>query len=195
MSKNTDTPLLAAARALAEDVTRFETLSLELARLPLNSEKSLQRGRQALQACSEHETKLAQSLRGFAEAMQAVQQSQRQSMDRTAEAAQRVQKRQEERSELERRVAQLGNQAREVSQPVAGLVEAPGTSPDVLAPLAEVGRRLDAVIDDAGSVYELAQQGEWNDLERETQSLREQLQSLRNRVLLMRRKLSSEAAS
>jgi len=195
MSKTTDTPLLAAARALADDVTRFETLSVELARLPLNSEKSLQRARQALQACSEHETKLASSLRGFAEAMQALQESQRQSMDRTAEAAQRVQKRQEQRSELERRVAQLGSQARDVSQPVSSLVEAPGGSPDVLAPLAEVGRRLDAVIDDAGSVYELARQGEWSDLERETQSLREQLQALRNRVLLMRRKLSSEAAS
>ncbi|HVY32202.1 MAG TPA: hypothetical protein VHB79_36950 [Polyangiaceae bacterium] len=195
MSKSTDTPLLAAARALAEDVGRFEALSLELARQPLSSEKSLQRGRQALQACSEHEAKLAQSLRGFAEAMQAVQESQRQSMDRTAEAARRLQERQEQRAELERRVAQLGSQAREVSQPVASMVEAPGESPDLLAPLAEVGRRLDAVIDDAGSVYELARQGEWNDLERETQSLREQLQALRNRVLLMRRKLSSEAAS
>jgi len=195
MSKSTDTPLLAAARALAEDVSRFEALSLELTRQPLNSEKSLQRGRQALQACSEHETRLAHSLRGFAEAMQAVQASQRQSMDRTAEAAQRLQKRQEQRSELELRVAQLGSQAREVSHPVASMVEAPGDSPDVLAPLAEVGRRLDAVIDDAGSVYELARQGEWNDLERETQSLREQLQALRNRVLLMRRKLASDAAS
>lgn len=195
MSKNADTPLLAAARALAENVVRFEAISRELERLPLNSEKSLQRARQGLEACSEHETKLAHSLRGFAEAMQAVQESQRQSMDRTAEAAQRVRERQEQRSELERRVAQLGAQAREVSQPVASLVEAPGESPDLLAPLAEVERRLAAVIEDAGSVNELARRGEWNDLERDTQSLREQLQALRNRVLLMRRKLSKDAAS
>jgi hypothetical protein len=195
MSKNSESPLLAAARTLAENVARFEDLSAELLRLPLNSEKSLQRARQGLEMCSEHETKLAHSLRGFAEAMQALQESQRRSMDLTAQAAQRIQKRQEQRLELQQRVAQLGAQAREVSQPVAALVEAPGDSPDLLAPLAEVERRLDAVIEDAGSVHELARQDEWSDLERDTQSLREQLQALRNRVLLMRRKLSHVAPS
>jgi hypothetical protein len=195
MSKNQESPLLSAARALAENVGRFEMLSQELSRLPVNSDKSLQRARQALQACSDHEAKLAQSLRAFAEAMQAMQESQRHCMGVTAEAAARVQKRQEQRALLEQRLAQLGTSAREVSQPVAALFEAPGESPDLMAPLAEVERRLDGVIADANGLCEAARADEWHDLERDTQSLREQLQALRNRVLLMRRKLSQIAAS
>lgn len=199
MSKNQESPLLSAARALAENVSRFETLSQELSRLPVSSDKSLQRARQALQACSEHEAKLAQSLRAFAEAMQALQESQRHCMDVTAEAAARVQKRQEQRTLLEERLALLGASAREVSQPVAALFgapgEAPGESPDLMAPLAEVERRLDGVIGDASSLCDAARADEWHDLERDTQSLREQLQALRNRVLIMRRKLSQVASS
>jgi len=196
MSKSTESPLLAAARALAEDVSRFEDLSLELSRLDINSEKSLQRARSGLEACSTHETKLAASLRGFAEAMQVVQESQRRSMDMTAEAAARLRKRQQERGELQQRLIELGARAREVSEPVAQLFSSPAEgSPDLLAPLAEVERRLDAVIDDAAAVCDLARQGDWTDFERETQSLREQLQALRNRVMLMRRKLSSDAPS
>jgi homoserine acetyltransferase len=51
------------------------------------------------------------------------------------------------------------------------------------------------VIADANGLCEAARADEWHDLERDTQSLREQLQALRNRVLLMRRKLSQIAAS
>jgi chromosome segregation ATPase len=196
MSKSNESPLLAAARALADDVARFETLSLELSRMDLNSDKALQRARSGLEACSAHETKLATSLRGFAEAMQAMQDSQRRSMELTAEAAARVRKRQQERAELQQRLIELGARAREVSEPVAQLFASTGEgSPDLLAPLAEVERRLDAVIDDAAAVCELARQGDWSDMERDTQSLREQLQALRNRVLLMRRKLSNDAPS
>lgn len=195
MSKTPESPLLAAARALTEDVSRFESLSQELNRLPINSEKSLQRARQGLQTCLEHENKLAQSLRSFAEAMQAMQESQRRCMDLTAAAAARTQQRQEQRTQLEQRLARLGASAREISQPVAQLFEAPGEAPSLLAPLAEVERRLDGVIADALSLSDTARQDEWHDLERDTQSLREQLQALRNRVLLMRRKLSHDAPS
>jgi ABC-type transporter Mla subunit MlaD len=195
MSKNKESPLLSAAGALAEDIDTFEALSLELSRLPIHTDKSLARARQGLQACSEHETKLAGSLHGFAAAMQAMQERQRRCMEVTAAAAARVQQRQEQRMQLEQQLAQLGASAQEVSEPVAALFAAPGESPDLLAPLAEVERRLDAVIEGAGALCDSARQGEWHDLERDTQSLREKLQALRNRVLLMRRKLSTVAPS
>jgi hypothetical protein len=195
MSKSQESPLLAAARALAEDVGRFESLSQELGRLPINSDKTLQRARQHLQTCSEHEAQLAQSLRGFAEAMQALQESQRRCMDLTAQAAARMQKRHEQRVALEQRLTELGKSARDVSQPVAALFETAGESPDLMAPLAEVERRLDGVIQNASSLCDAARDEEWHDLERDTQSLREQLQALRNRVLLMRRKLAPVASS
>ena len=196
MSKSTESPLLTAVRQLDTDLKRFEQLSLELSRLPINSEKSLQRARQALEACSTHETKLAESLRAFAEAMQGMQEIQHASMDAIAQAAKRISERHAERTKLQERLAALGESARAVSAPVTELPQPDGSpSSQMLGPLGEVERRLDAVIVEAAELCELSRQGDWADLERDTQSLREQLQGLRNRVLLTRRKLVSDAPS
>jgi DNA repair exonuclease SbcCD ATPase subunit len=196
MSKSTESPLIAAVSQLDADLRRFEQLSLELGRSPINSEKSLQRARQALEACSSHETKLAESLRAFAEAMQGVQKIQHACMDATAQAAKRISERHAERAQLQDRLAALGESARAVSAPVTELPESDGSpSSQMLGPLGEVERRLEAVIAEASELCELSRQGDWADLERDTQSLREQLQALRNRVLLTRRKLVSDAPS
>ncbi len=52
MSKSTESPLVAAVKQLDADVRRFEQLSSELVRAPINSEKSLQRARQARERSS-----------------------------------------------------------------------------------------------------------------------------------------------
>ena len=52
MSKGTESPLVAAARLLADDLSRFEALSSDVGRQAINSEKSLQRARQGLLACA-----------------------------------------------------------------------------------------------------------------------------------------------
>jgi hypothetical protein len=196
MTKHSESPLLAAARQLDEDLRRFQTLSQELSQGPINSEKTLRRAGQLLEACSAHESKVLESLSAFGQAIQTVQQVQQACMEAVGQGTARVAARHAERLALQERVAQLSAGARAASEPVAALpgLDAP-TSSQMLAPLAEVERRLGVVIDEAAEVSTLAQQGDWNDLLRDTQSLREQLQSLRNRVLLMRRKLGSDAPS
>jgi len=196
MSKTQENLLVLAARQLVDDLERFDAASAELGRSAINSEKSLQRARQGLEACAEHEAKLGQSLRGFAEAMQSTQAAQVRCMEVASAAAARVQQRQEQRAELQRRVATLGQNARDVSAPVASLSEGfAGASDDALGPLQEVERRLDAVIAEASEVCDAAQRDDWNDLQRDTQALQQQLQALRNKVLLLRRKLAQSAAS
>src|SRR2546423_15345501 len=105
MSKGSESPLVVAARLLADDLSRFEALSAEVGRQAINSEKSLLRARQSLQACADHETKLAESLRGFALAMQSIQTTQHGCMDSIAAAAKRVQERQEQRAKLQVRLS------------------------------------------------------------------------------------------
>jgi chromosome segregation ATPase len=196
MSKTVESPLLIAARTLSDDLQHFEQLSAELGRLVINSEKSLQRARKGLAECSEHEAKLAESLRGFAGAMQAMQAMQQRCMEQTALATERIKQRQEERAQLQQRMKSLGDNAREVSAPVDALPDGSDTVPaEALAPLQEVARRLELVIADAAEVTELARRGEWADLERDTHALEQQLQSARNRVLLGLRKLASDAPS
>jgi hypothetical protein len=185
-----------AARQLAEELERFEALSGELERMAINSEKSLQRARQGLEACAEHEAKLAERLRGFALAMQETQAAQLRCIEQASAATGRIQERQAQRAELQRRLAVLGQNAREVSAPVASLPEgSTAVSGDMLGPLQEVERRLDAVIAEAGDVRSTAQREDWHDLQRDTQALEQQLQALRNKILLLRRKLAQAAAS
>ena len=128
--------------------------------------------------------------------MQSVQTTQHRCMDLTAAAAQRIQERQQQRADLQERLVLLGEKAREVSAPVAALPEASDAlSGDMLDPLQEVERRLDAIIAEAAEVCALAQRDDWGDVERDTRSLEQQLQAVRNRVLLFRRKLSKTAPS
>jgi hypothetical protein len=196
MSKSTESPLLSAARTLSDDLQHFEQMSAELGRLVINSEKTLQRARKGLQECSEHEAKLAESLRCFALAMQTMQALQQRCMEQTALATERVRQRQEERVKLQERLQLLGESARDLSAPVAALPEGSEAVPsDALGPLQEVARRLESVIAEATEVTELARQGDWSDLERDTQSLEQQLQSARNRVLIGLRRLAQDAPS
>ena len=192
MSKKAESPLLVAARALSDDLSRFETLSTELSRLSINSEKSLQRARHSLEACSAHEAKLAESLRGFAQAMQDLQQTQQSCMEQTSAAAAHVAKRQQERSGLEERLVALGQKARDVSHPIG---EPATKASELSGPLEQVEQRLAELITEVGAVSTLAEQQDWQDLTRETQALREQLQALRNRVLLSRRTLAQNQPS
>jgi hypothetical protein len=193
MSKKAESSLLAAARSVAEELSRFETLSAELGRSPITSGKSLQRARQSLQACSDHEAKLAESLRSFALAMQELQLTQQRCVEQIAQAAERIRTRQLERAGLEQRLQQLGEKAREVTQPVLAHEDAPASDP--LGPLDLVERNLAVLIEEVSEVCELAEQQDWQDLTRETQSLREQLLALKNRVQLSRRKLAESAPS
>jgi hypothetical protein len=196
MSKTTETPLLIAARVLSDDLQHFEQLSAELGRLVINSEKSLQRARKGLQECSEHEAKLAESLRGFASAMQSMQAMQQRCMEQTALVTERIKQRQEERVQLQQRMQLLAGSAREVSAPVDALPDGSNTVPgEALGPLQEVARRLESVIAEAAEVTALARSGDWTDLERDTHALEQQLQAARNRVLLGLRKLASDAPS
>jgi hypothetical protein len=196
MSKNTESPLLAAARSLSEDLERFEALSGELSRLAINSDKTLQRACRGLLECSEHETKLAESLRGFAAAMQVMQATQQRCMEQAAIATQRVRQRQEQRAQLQERLQRLSQKANEISSPAATLPEAPtSASSDVLAPLQEIARRLELVIAEAAEVCELARKDEWADVQRDTQSLEQQLHAAKNRVQIGLRKLAQDAPS
>jgi DNA repair exonuclease SbcCD ATPase subunit len=193
MSKKVESPLLGAAKSLSDDLSRFEALSTELSQLSINSQKSLQRAGQSLQACSAHEAKLAESLRAFAEAMQHLQVTQQRCMEQAAAAAEHVRKRQLERAGLEERLALLGQKARDISLPLPEQSTTP--SSELLGPLEQVEQRLSELISEVGEVCDLAQAQDWQDLTRETHSLREQLQALRNRVLLSRRKLAQEQPS
>lgn len=196
MSSKSDSSLSQAAQRIEQELRRFEELLAELNR-PINSDKMLQRARQGLENCSQSEARMAEHLHAFAEAMRSFQARQQQSMDALRESAERIQARHQERAALLERVATLGTHAREVSAPLADLDEDSWStpSPDVMASVREVSSRLEAVIAEADAVTTSAKEADWTDIARDADALKQQLQAVRNRVLLGQRKLATRAPS
>jgi chromosome segregation ATPase len=196
MDKKNAEPLTDAAAQIEQQLSHFERLLTELAR-PISTEKALQRARVALEECSSCEEKLAGHLTAFAQAIQSIQERQQRCMELLHERANQVQARHTDRSTLIERMAQLGQRTSEVSKPIASLGDGAWdtVTPDLLASVSEVSTRLESAIDEAGQILSTAREADWTDLARDADSLKQQLQSVRNQLLLGQRKLASRAPS
>jgi DNA repair exonuclease SbcCD ATPase subunit len=196
MPKNPDTMLSKAATLLEEELAHFEDLLQEL-KAPINSEKALQRARHRLEECSTCEEKLAEHLRAFAEAMQAMQARQQECMQILGERAEGVKARLIDRNALVERINALGQQARSVSDPIVALEEPAWTSPtpELLNSVAEMSSRLEAVIEEAASVVASAKESDWTDVARDADALKQQLSAVRSKLIIGQRKLASRAPS
>jgi hypothetical protein len=190
-------PLASAATALETEIRRYEETSAELDSLSLTSDKTLQRARKTLEECAAHQERLAVLLPAFAQAMGAAQAKQQACMDLTARATLKMKTRFEERMALLERVALLGQRAQEINEPVAAVLEGGDdkSAPDLLRSLEEVGSRTEAVIAEADALHRSAQEGEWLDIARDADTLKQQLQSARNKVLIAQRNVASRAPS
>lgn len=197
-TKTPDGPLKTAAGALEAELRQYEETVAELDRLQLTSEKSLQRARRVLEECAAHQEKLATLLPAFASAMQAAQERQQQCMEQTARTTERIKTRFEERVALLQRIAALGERAQTINEPamaVIGKSAEERTVAELSSSLADVGERTDAAIAEADAVHQAAQDGEWLDIARDADGLRQQLRSARNKVLIAQRQVAARAPS
>ena len=196
-AKNPGGPLAQAAAALENELRRYEETAADLEKTALTSDKTLQRARKVLEECSAHQEKLSVLLPEFAQAMQAVQAKQQQCMETTARGTARIKERFEARMALLERVAALGQRAQEINGPVAAVMESEGehTPADLLKSLEEVSARTEAVILEAGEVHAAAQTDDWQDIARDTDALRQQLQAARNKILVAQRSVAERAPS
>ena len=196
-TKTTQGPLAAAAAALESELRRYEETAAELDKLPLTSDKTLQRARKVLEQCAAHQEQLAVLLPAFAHAMQAAQGRQQECMDVTARGTSRIKARFEERVALLERVAALGQRAQGINEPALAVMSDEGerTPAELLRSLEDVGTRTDAAIAEADAVHRAAEDGQWLDIARDTDALKQQLQSARNKVLVAQRSVATRAPS
>jgi hypothetical protein len=191
-------PLTAAAAALDAELVRYEELSRGLAETPLDSQKNLQRSKNAMEECAESERRLSAALATLLEAMNAAQKRQERAMQETLSAAQRVQARVSEFAAFMERFAALGLRARDLNVPVAEILEkraTGGDAGDLLGGLKDVVEKMTQISEDAEAAAKDAQAAGWVDVARDADALKQQVQSAKNKVVLAQGRVAARAPS
>lgn len=199
MSGNAKTSAIAAAAsAFEEDLDRYEQLSGELKNLTITSQKSLIRATKLLEESAGCEQKLAEDVGKLVEAMQAARVKQQTCGEATLAAAEMIQTRMAQHAALMEKFATLGERARSASEPVAAVMSqhAASVDPAELAKgLGEVTERMEVIVNETDAMIREAQDGDWSDLAREAESLKQKVQAARNKVLITQRKVAERAPS
>jgi chromosome segregation ATPase len=187
-----DSALQTAVQALDEELERFETLAQAAERTPLTSERNLEKAATAINQAAESQKRVHGHIQALIDAISAA----RVKHDKTAEALvatrDQVQARGERFQAQLARFAALGQEAAEISGFVRQLGELKGKpNGEVVAQLAEVKERMAKIVDGASALAGEAAAEHMEDLERQCDSLKQQVQSALNKVSLLRDKLAS----
>ncbi len=188
----------ATAAALSAELAQLEKTIKETSRLPIDSDKALQRARKMLESCAAQEVKLAQHLTALAQAIQASQLRIQSCMEQTVELSQKIAARSEERTALLERVAGLGRRAGEIQAPIHSALArgVDGSAPgDVLGVVGEIVLATGVLLDEATAIAADARAAEWGDVARQADGLRQQIQAVRGKVVGLQRSLSERAPS
>ena len=196
-AKKVETPLAKAAAALEDELHEYEKFVAEVKRMHLDNEKAMHRAKDLLEHCAAGEQRMAERLHTFAAAMQDVQVRQQSCVGEAVLAAEKIQGRLQNRSALLERFSALGDRARALTEPVAALEGKQGepTAQDLLTTLAEVATRAEAVVAEAEALSGDATSDDWPDIAREAATLKQQLLTARNKILLAQRDVAARTPS
>jgi hypothetical protein len=182
-----------AVQALDEELARFEELAHAAARVPLTSERNLEKAAKTINDAAESQKRVGAHIAALIEAIATA----RQQHDATANQIIARRDELESRAELFttqlKRFAQLGTEATEISAFVRQLGEHKGESPsrETVQQLAEVAGRMERVVAAAAELGTEAGAMQMDDLARNCDSLKQQVQSALNKVTLLRDKLAA----
>ncbi len=191
-------PLVTEAIALVHELASYSALTDEVSRIAVNSEKSLARASRAVQEASACQERILQHVGALSAAMAETRERQQRDLERMAEAVQRVHARASTFQALITRYGALAEMARSANERASEISarKAAGESVDALRPAVDdlVGRAAE-IITGAGELAEAAREGEFDDLTRAVDGLKQQMESARNRITLAQRTLAERASS
>ena len=183
----------AAAAALEAELRRFEELGEIARRVPLNSEKNLDRAARATQEAAEAQERVAAAVNALIGAITVARQRQEGHAQGILERAKEIQARTGEFHELLKRFGALGEEAKGIHalvQEAAALKQEDGSvSLEALGRLEQVSERMASIVATAQDVAKDAKARGIDDIERQADALKQQVQSARNKLLLLQQNL------
>lgn len=196
MTKNgAETPLQTAVQRLDEELARFNQLAQSARKIQLTSERNLEKAARAINDAAESQRRVTEHIALLIEAI---------SNARTrhdAVAAELLTTRDDVQARAERfeaqlgRFAALGKEAADISAQVrelGAIKDKPNA--EIVALLTSVKERMTGVVAGAVALAAEADAESMEDLARQCDSLKQQVQSALNKVSLLRDKLSASLA-
>ncbi|WP_242356359.1 MULTISPECIES: hypothetical protein [Anaeromyxobacter] len=180
-------PLVAAATALEAELERIASVAREAQRLPLDSQRNVERTAEKLAELGAVDAKLGPLVQELMSAVSALVQGQHDQAVALAARAEEVRARREVLRELLGRYAGLGRDAQELNAMVQAFASgaqpgAGGAEPPSFDAVRETMTRL---IGDAEAVARASVEQGFEDLSRQADGLRQQLLSARNKLNLL----------
>ncbi|HXU74893.1 MAG TPA: hypothetical protein VN947_36610 [Polyangia bacterium] len=185
--------LKAAVQALDDELARFEALSDAAQRTPLTSERNLEKAATAINQAAESQQRVHGHIQALIDAISAARVKHDQTAEELVKTRDLVQARGERFQAQLGRFAALGKEAADISafvRELGALKDKPNG--EVVGKLAEVQERMTAVVAGATALGKEAEEENMEDLGRQCDSLKQQVQSALNKVTLLREKLSSQ---
>jgi hypothetical protein len=190
-------PLTEAAAALEAELKRFEEMASAARKMPLDTEKNLGRAARALQETADAQERTADLVRALVGAINQARDQQQAQAEALLARAEELKAQTENLEELLARFKTLGADAREI-QALVQLASQKGAAQDLpgaLEILNQAREKIDAI---AGSASELANDAKTkgiHDVEREADSLRQQLLAARNKLGLLQQGIANNTKS
>jgi hypothetical protein len=184
--------LTEAAAALEAELKRFEELSAAARKVPLDTEKNLGRAARALQETADSQERTATLVRALVEAINRARDHQQQTAEVLLARAEELKAQTEHLEAMLGRFKTLGVDAREIQ----GLVQSAGEKgaardlEGALATLDQAREKIDAIAVRATELATDAKDKGISDVEREADSLRQQLLAARNKLGLLQQGLN-----
>lgn len=194
----TPTPLVAAAAELDEALRSYDELAAEARRVKVNSDKALERAIRLVQESAGKNELIQEKLKALVGEIERARVRQVESLNALLEAARTVQTRAEQHDVLTRRFGALSESAREVNAltlEISKRRSEGATEAEVLEGIGRIQLQMAAVVGEAEALSTLAQEGDWPDLARQGDAVRQQVLAAKNKLALAQRAVARRAPS
>jgi len=194
-SKPDDSPLVASAQAFNEALKRFAALSDGLRKGKLDSQRNLERAAESLKEVAACEEELQVHAQALTTALAGARDAQQAQAEAVRVRALEIQARGEELTRLMRGFEAIGKDAAGLNASAQQLAARKRTPDEMvkdgelLAGLDELQERMTAVLDAGETLAADARAADFDDLSRKVDALRQQIQSARNKIGLLKEAL------
>jgi chromosome segregation ATPase len=191
--------LTEAARALAGELQRFEDRAADARRMPLSTQKAIERAAKATTETAAGQQGVDLALGTLVRAIQAVRERHEANAAALQTRGEEIRRRAEQFAALYERWSALGEEGRVINllvQEAAAMQRdaTPETGRALVAAIVGIEERMAKLVDDAKDLGQAATAASIHDLAEQASSLRQQVVAARNRIGVLRKSLPDEPA-